>query len=194
MARDTCITAISYNFFPLSSPAGNAFVVSLAIADLLVAFYLYPLVLMASFHNGWVMGYLHCQTSGFLMGMSVIGSIFNTAGVAINRYCYVCHSLKYDRLFPSTNTPVPTPCATWDWSGHSLCWPSYQTSLWSPCNTTLMSTPTSLPRWCPVHHHFGDGPLLTHHYHQLLLPEDLGACHPGTAQGEARHPPQNEAP
>lgn len=69
MARDTCITAISYNFFPPSSPAGNAFVVSLAIADLLVAFYPYPLVPMAIFHDGWVMGYLHCQTSGFLMGI-----------------------------------------------------------------------------------------------------------------------------
>uniref|UniRef100_A0A8D0GA55 G-protein coupled receptors family 1 profile domain-containing protein n=1 Tax=Sphenodon punctatus TaxID=8508 RepID=A0A8D0GA55_SPHPU len=84
--------------------AGNAFVVSLAIADLLVAFYPYPLVLMAIFHDGWVMGYLHCQVSGFLMGMSVIGSIFNIIGIAINRYCYICHSLKYDKLFSSTNT------------------------------------------------------------------------------------------
>uniref|UniRef100_A0A8C8SWK4 G-protein coupled receptors family 1 profile domain-containing protein n=1 Tax=Pelusios castaneus TaxID=367368 RepID=A0A8C8SWK4_9SAUR len=84
--------------------AGNAFVVSLAIADLLVAFYPYPLVLIAIFHDGWVMGYLHCQLSGFLMGISVIGSIFNITSIAINRYCYICHSLRYEQLFSGTNT------------------------------------------------------------------------------------------
>ncbi|KAM7101312.1 LOW QUALITY PROTEIN: melatonin receptor type 1A-like [Ciconia maguari] len=88
----------------LRKAAYNAFVVSLAVADLLVAFYPYPLLLMAIFHNGWVMGYLHCQISGFLMGMSIIGSVFNITGIAINRYCYICHSLKYDRLFSITNT------------------------------------------------------------------------------------------
>ncbi|XP_050761577.1 melatonin receptor type 1A-like [Gymnogyps californianus] len=84
--------------------AGNAFVVSLAIAGLLVAFYPYPLVLMAIFHDGCVMGCLHCHISGFLMGTSVTSLIFNIAGIAINCYCYDCHSLKYDRHFSSTNT------------------------------------------------------------------------------------------
>ncbi|XP_020665633.3 melatonin receptor type 1A isoform X1 [Pogona vitticeps] len=84
--------------------AGNAFVVSLAVADLLVAFYPYPLALIAIFHNDWVMGYLHCQVSGFLMGLSVIGSIFNITGIALNRYCYICHSLKYDSVFSLNNT------------------------------------------------------------------------------------------
>uniref|UniRef100_H3C5M0 Melatonin receptor type 1A like n=1 Tax=Tetraodon nigroviridis TaxID=99883 RepID=H3C5M0_TETNG len=83
---------------------GNAFVVSLALADLVVALYPYPLVLTAIFHDGWIAGYIHCQISGFLMGLSVIGSIFNITGIAINRYCYICHSLKYDRLFSSSNT------------------------------------------------------------------------------------------
>ncbi|XP_041929864.1 melatonin receptor type 1A-like isoform X2 [Alosa sapidissima] len=83
---------------------GNAFVVSLAIADLLVAVYPYPLVLTAIFHDGWIAGSIHCQISGFLMGLSVIGSIFNITGIAINRYCYICHSLKYDKLFSNKNT------------------------------------------------------------------------------------------
>ncbi|XP_018530502.1 LOW QUALITY PROTEIN: melatonin receptor type 1A-like [Lates calcarifer] len=84
--------------------AGNAFVVSLALADLVVAIYPYPLVLTAIFHDGWIAGYIHCQISGFLMGLSVIGSIFNITGIAINRYCYICHSLKYDKLFSNSNT------------------------------------------------------------------------------------------
>ena len=78
--------------------------VSLAIADLLVAVYPYPLVLSAIFHDGWIAGSIHCQISGFLMGLSVIGSIFNITGIAINRYCYICHSLHYDRLFSLKNT------------------------------------------------------------------------------------------
>ncbi|KAG7470177.1 melatonin receptor type 1A-like [Solea senegalensis] len=84
--------------------AGNAFVVSLALADLVVAIYPYPLVLTAIFHDGWIAGYIHCQISGFLMGLSVIGSIFNITGIAVNRYCYICHSLKYDKLFSNSNT------------------------------------------------------------------------------------------
>uniref|UniRef100_A0A8C1GR31 Melatonin receptor type 1A like n=1 Tax=Cyprinus carpio TaxID=7962 RepID=A0A8C1GR31_CYPCA len=84
--------------------AGNAFVVSLAVADLVVAIYPYPLVLTAIFHDRWIAGDIHCQISGFLMGLSVIGSIFNITGIAINRYCYICHSLKYDKLFSNKNT------------------------------------------------------------------------------------------
>ncbi|XP_076148153.1 melatonin receptor type 1C-like [Alosa pseudoharengus] len=84
--------------------AGNIFVVSLSVADLVVAVYPYPLVLTAIFHNDWIMGDLHCQVSGFIMGLSVIGSIFNITAIAINRYCYICHSLHYDRLYTLKNT------------------------------------------------------------------------------------------
>ncbi|XP_019277722.2 melatonin receptor type 1A [Panthera pardus] len=84
--------------------AGNLFVVSLAVADLVVAVYPYPLVLISIFNNGWNLGHLHCQISGFLMGLSVIGSIFNITGIAINRYCYICHSLKYDKLYSNRNS------------------------------------------------------------------------------------------
>jgi len=44
------------------------------------------------------------QVSGFLMGLSVIGSIFNITGIAINRYCYICHSFSYDKLYSYRNT------------------------------------------------------------------------------------------
>ncbi len=84
--------------------SGNIFVVSLAVADLVVAIYPYPLVLTSIFHRGWNLGYMHCQISGFLMGVSVIGSIFNITGIAINRYCYICHSLKYDKLYSDKNS------------------------------------------------------------------------------------------
>ncbi|XP_031979832.1 melatonin-related receptor isoform X1 [Corvus moneduloides] len=92
--------------------AGNIFVVSLSVADLVVAVYPYPLILSAIFHNGWTMGNVHCQISGFLMGLSVIGSIFNITAIAINRYCYICHSLRYDKLFNLKNTCCYL-CLTW---------------------------------------------------------------------------------
>ncbi|KAM9455829.1 melatonin receptor type 1B-B [Clarias gariepinus] len=83
---------------------GNMFVVSLALADLVVAFYPYPLVLYALFHDGWSLGNTQCQVSGFLMGLSVIGSVFNITGIAINRYCYICHSFSYGRFYSLRNT------------------------------------------------------------------------------------------
>ncbi|TFK15439.1 RNA polymerase II-associated protein 1 [Platysternon megacephalum] len=92
--------------------AGNIFVVSLSVADLVVAVYPYPLILRAIFHNGWTLGNIHCQISGFLMGLSVIGSVFNITVIAINRYCYICHSLWYDKLFNLKNTCCYL-CLTW---------------------------------------------------------------------------------
>ncbi|XP_077341117.1 melatonin receptor type 1B [Lithobates pipiens] len=92
--------------------SGNAFVVSLAFADLVVALYPYPLVLVAIFKNGWALGEMHCKVSGFVMGLSVIGSIFNITGIAINRYCYICHSFVYDKLFTAWNTMLYV-CLIW---------------------------------------------------------------------------------
>lgn len=48
--------------------------------------------------------FLSVQVSGFLMGLSVIGSIFNITGIAVNRYCYICHSFSYGRLYSYRNT------------------------------------------------------------------------------------------
>ncbi|KAM3910601.1 melatonin-related receptor [Leptodactylus fuscus] len=92
--------------------AGNIFVVSLSIADLVVAVYPYPVILIAIFHNGWTLGNIHCQISGFLMGLSVIGSVFNITAIAINRYCYICHSLRYDKLYNHKST-LCYLCLTW---------------------------------------------------------------------------------
>ncbi|XP_044124441.1 melatonin-related receptor [Bufo gargarizans] len=92
--------------------AGNMFVVSLSVADLVVAVYPYPVILIAIFHNGWTLGNIHCQISGFLMGLSVIGSVFNITAIAINRYCYICHSLRYDKVYNQKSTFCYL-CLTW---------------------------------------------------------------------------------
>ncbi|XP_077636731.1 melatonin receptor type 1B [Crocuta crocuta] len=92
--------------------AGNLFLVSLASADLVVALYPYPLILVAIFHDGWVLGEVHCKASGFVMGLSVIGSVFNITAIAINRYCYICHSMAYHRIYQHWHTPFYI-CLIW---------------------------------------------------------------------------------
>ncbi|KAL2094196.1 hypothetical protein ACEWY4_008915 [Coilia grayii] len=88
----------------LAMRPGNMFVVSLSVADLVVALYPYPLALLSIVHNGWTMGPVHCQLSGFVMGLSVIGSVFNITAIALNRYCYICHGLQYERLYTGRKT------------------------------------------------------------------------------------------
>ncbi|XP_043910850.1 melatonin receptor type 1C-like [Protopterus annectens] len=83
---------------------GNLFVVSLSVADLLIAVYPYPLTLLAMFHDGWILGEIQCKASGFVLALSVVGSVFNIAAVAINRYCFICHTKVYDKLYSLKKT------------------------------------------------------------------------------------------
>nr|ACX45270.1 melatonin receptor 1B [Macaca fascicularis] len=92
--------------------AGNLFLVSLALADLVVALYPYPLILVAIFYDGWALGEEHCKASAFVMGLSVIGSVFNITAIAINRYCYICHSVAYHRIYRRWHTPLHI-CLVW---------------------------------------------------------------------------------
>lgn len=71
LLHSTLLESIQFSFivshdslFPLLlSYPGNVFVVSLAFADLVVAFYPYPLVLYAIFHDGWSLGDTQCKVS-----------------------------------------------------------------------------------------------------------------------------------
>ncbi|XP_008590412.1 PREDICTED: melatonin-related receptor [Galeopterus variegatus] len=84
--------------------SGNMFVVSLSVAAMLAAVYSYPLMLHAMSVGGWDLSHIQCQMVGFITGLSVVGSTFNIMAIAINRYCYICHSLKYERIFSLHNT------------------------------------------------------------------------------------------
>ncbi|KAM6143999.1 melatonin-related receptor [Erethizon dorsatum] len=86
--------------------SANIFVVSLSAADVLVAIYPYPLMLHALSIGGWDLSQLQCQMVGFVSGLSVVGSVFNILAIAINRYCYICHSLKYEQIFSVRNTCI----------------------------------------------------------------------------------------
>ncbi|XP_036030969.1 melatonin-related receptor isoform X2 [Onychomys torridus] len=85
---------------------GNIFVASLSMADMLVAIYPYPMMLYAMSVGGWDLSQLQCQIVGLVSGLSVVGSIFNITAIAINRYCYICHSLQYKQIFSLRNTYI----------------------------------------------------------------------------------------
>ncbi|CAH6779816.1 melatonin-related receptor [Phodopus roborovskii] len=86
--------------------SGNIFVASLSVADMLVAIYPYPMMLYAMSVGGWDLSQLQCQIVGLVSGLSVVGSIFNITAIAINRYCYICHSLQYKRIFSLRNSCI----------------------------------------------------------------------------------------
>ncbi|KAM4818703.1 melatonin-related receptor [Thomomys bottae] len=86
--------------------SGNIFVVSLSLADALVALYPYPVMLHTISMGGWNLSQLQCKIVGFITGVSVVGSVFNIMAIAINRYCYICHSLQYERIFSVRNSCI----------------------------------------------------------------------------------------
>lgn len=77
---------------------------SLSVTDMLVAIYPYPLMLYSMSVGSWDLSPLQCQMVGLITGLSVVGSIFNITAIAINRFCYICHSLQYKRIFSLRNT------------------------------------------------------------------------------------------
>ncbi|XP_043935200.1 melatonin receptor type 1C-like [Protopterus annectens] len=84
--------------------SGNIFVISLSAADLMVGVYSYPLVSIATFHKEWILGELQCKISGLVHSLSLIASVYNIMAVAINRYCCICHSLIYEKVYSMRNT------------------------------------------------------------------------------------------
>lgn len=95
----------SRSLFPVP---GNLFMVSLALADLVVALYPCSLILVAISHNGWALGRVHCKARAFVMGLSIIGSVFTIT--AINCACYIGRSEAYRRS-AGPGTPPSTPAA-----------------------------------------------------------------------------------
>uniref|UniRef100_A0A8C0KW83 Melatonin receptor 1B n=1 Tax=Canis lupus dingo TaxID=286419 RepID=A0A8C0KW83_CANLU len=106
------ILSVLGNRRPRNAGGRNLFLVSLALADLMVALYPYPLTLVAIFHDGWALGEVHCKASAFVMGLSVIGSVFNITAIAINRYCYICRSVAYHQICRRWHTSLYI-CLIW---------------------------------------------------------------------------------
>ncbi|XP_043935190.1 melatonin receptor type 1C-like [Protopterus annectens] len=84
--------------------AGNAFVISLSVADLMVGIYPYPLVTIATLQRKWTLGDIQCKAAAVIQDLGLIVSVYNIMAIAINRYCCICYSLRYDKLYSMKNT------------------------------------------------------------------------------------------
>lgn len=52
-------------------------------------------ILAAIFHDGWALGEAHSKASAFVMGLSVMGSVFSITAIACSCCCYVCRDMAY---------------------------------------------------------------------------------------------------
>lgn len=87
------ITAAVARFQTLWTPT-NAFVVSLAVADFLVAVLVMPFSLVRSI-DSWRFGHFFCRAH-FMMDVSLCtSSIFNLSCIALERYIAICDPLHY---------------------------------------------------------------------------------------------------
>ncbi|XP_043935160.1 uncharacterized protein LOC122808262 [Protopterus annectens] len=83
---------------------GNAFVISLSAADLIVAVFPYPMITIAILHKKWLLGPVQCKVSSTIMALGLSGSIYNILAIAVNRYFCICHSSRYEKLYCMRNT------------------------------------------------------------------------------------------
>ncbi|XP_072348833.1 probable G-protein coupled receptor No18 [Scyliorhinus torazame] len=82
---NTLVLVLVYKCRPLRS-IPNMFVVSLALADFLIALLGLPVIIVATSAQSWPFGGTLCQTSGFLTFSLRNASILSVAGIAVDRY------------------------------------------------------------------------------------------------------------
>lgn len=90
----------------------NAFVVSLAVADMCVSLFVMPFSIYQQLNNKvWLLGDLLCKLSSSLDVMMCTVSIFHLSCLAIDRYLAICRPFLHERL-------------TFRWVGLmlALCW------------------------------------------------------------------------
>ncbi|KAK3089570.1 hypothetical protein FSP39_004694 [Pinctada imbricata] len=79
----------------------NIFVVHLAITDILMVFFSYPLVIFAAFHRFWLFGQVLCILEGFSVAFLGYSSIFILCAISVDRYIVIC---RQDLLHIQTNS------------------------------------------------------------------------------------------
>ncbi|XP_074789480.1 gastrin/cholecystokinin type B receptor [Athene noctua] len=72
----------------------NAFLLSLALSDLLLALCCMPFTLLPNLMGTFVFGEAVCKLMAYLMGVSVSVSTFSLVAIAIERHSAICHPLQ----------------------------------------------------------------------------------------------------
>ncbi len=82
----------------------NFYVLSLAVADIMVATFVFPFVTVASGLRRWPFGYEFCQVHEFLLIIWVAVSLFTLALTSVNRYFCVVKPQQYTFIFTKKKT------------------------------------------------------------------------------------------
>ena len=77
----------------------NFYVLSLALADIMVATFLFPFRTVASEMRRWPFSNIHCQFSGFILFQWTLVSLWTLALTSINRYFCVVKPQRYSIYF-----------------------------------------------------------------------------------------------
>ncbi|KAM4561369.1 cholecystokinin receptor type A isoform 2-T2 [Fundulus diaphanus] len=90
----------------------NAFLLSLAMSDLMMAIFCMPFNLIPSILKDFIFGALMCKIVTYLMATSVSISTFNLVAIAIERYSAICNPLK-SRAWQTRSHAFRVIAATW---------------------------------------------------------------------------------
>nr|CAB3254773.1 5-hydroxytryptamine receptor-like [Phallusia mammillata] len=93
---------------------GNAFVINLAVADLLVTGFVMPTVIANVVAGGNALPDVACKVAGYTVTVTCTCSVANLMLIAINRYWAVVHSKTYARNFTKKRVYMMViGCWTW---------------------------------------------------------------------------------
>lgn len=73
----------------------NYFIVSLAIADILVLMLCLPGTLMSNIFVPWVLGRTMCKVVPFIQGVAINASVYSLIAVSHDRFLAICYPLKF---------------------------------------------------------------------------------------------------
>nr|XP_034370841.1 gastrin/cholecystokinin type B receptor isoform X2 [Arvicanthis niloticus] len=94
----------------------NAFLLSLAVSDLLLAVACMPFTLLPNLMGTFIFGTVVCKAVSYLMGVSVSVSTLNLVAIALERYSAICRPLQA-RVWQTRSHAARVILATWLLSG-----------------------------------------------------------------------------
>uniref|UniRef100_A0A8C5LHM8 Gastrin/cholecystokinin type B receptor n=1 Tax=Jaculus jaculus TaxID=51337 RepID=A0A8C5LHM8_JACJA len=94
----------------------NAFLLSLAVSDLLLAVACMPFTLLPNLMGTFVFGSVICKAVSYLMGVSVSVSTLSLVAIALERYSAICRPLQA-RVWQTRSHAARVILATWLLSG-----------------------------------------------------------------------------
>ncbi|XP_070130684.1 gastrin/cholecystokinin type B receptor isoform X2 [Equus przewalskii] len=94
----------------------NAFLLSLAVSDLLLAVACMPFTLLPNLMGRFIFGTVVCKAVSYLMGVSVSVSTLSLVAIALERYSAICRPLQA-RVWQTRSHAARVIVATWMLSG-----------------------------------------------------------------------------